>query len=193
MSMPRSLLTLLLTAALALPAALTAQTSTTHRGSLLVGGSAGFSSMSSDSDAGRVSHLTLTPRLQAFVAPGLAAGAALGIDRWQQGEAMIREVGIGPILTWYVTPGSAPILPYLTGSATYGRRTAENTSGVETGSFLGYRAGAGAVYLLNPHVGLTGEVYFDAVRGRSEDAAQVTDRDTVGFALGLSIFLFGNR
>jgi hypothetical protein len=154
------------------------------RGSLLLGGQAHFESTGESGDDEfdfRVSRLSINPALQYFVAPGLAVGGELIVERIALGELASTTIGIGPRLGYYFGGAGAAVHPFIATSGTfYYSPTDESTA-------IGVRPSLGLLVMLARSVGITGEGFFryDAALSEGEGST-----NTFGFAAGLAAFLF---
>ncbi len=173
----------------ALPAAAAAQSYPTDRGSLLLGGGAGFSSSGSSVDGeeqgNRSTYLSLSPNVQYFVVPGLAVGGSLSVSRQSNGDASITSYGIGPEVSYYFGKGERSLYPFVSAGVRYFRN---NGSDDFSTSSLGYGASTGAVFMFNRSVGLRTSLYYNANQFEVEDTE--IDNDQFGVGIGFTAFTF---
>jgi hypothetical protein len=152
------------------------------RGSLLVGGSAGWSSASTGgSDGSRFSTLMLNPSVLYFVAPGLALGGDATLVRYARDDNSSTSAGIGPAIAYYFGGARRPVYPFVSANVQY----AHNSSLGDSYSTWGYMGSAGAVAMLDDAVGINGSLYFRNDRDNLDEW-----HNTVGLAFGISAFVF---
>lgn len=169
-------ITLTLALLLAAPALLGAQSYAIDRGSLLVGGSAGFTSSGSDGDDSRLSQLLVNPQIQYFVTRGLAFGGEITVHRTSFDDSSGTYYGGGPSMMYFFGGDERPVYPYLSANLQLLRSGDENV--------FGYRAAGGAIVMLVDAVGVNGSLYYQAM----ED--DISSSDTYGLALGIAAFVF---
>lgn len=170
----------------ALPAAAAAQSYPTDRGSLLLGGGAGFSSSGTTVDGeeqgDRITSFNLSPSVQYFVVPGLALGGDLSVSRFSDGEQSITTYGGGPSASYYFGSGERPFYPFVSANVRLVRNSENDDSN------LGYGASTGAVFMFNRSVGLRTSLYYNV---QSLDAEEIEiDNDTFGVGIGFTAFTF---
>jgi opacity protein-like surface antigen len=162
---------------LASPPAL-AQSYAIDQGSLMVGGSASFTSTGSDdSDDDRFSSLLVRPMVQYFVMPGLAVGGELMLTRFSSGDQSATAYGVGPEVTYFFGGSERQLYPFVSAGFQFNRSEDENT--------FGYGASGGAVFMLTSSVGLNGSLYY-----RKIDYEDFGGNNTIGAAVGISAFVF---
>lgn len=173
----------------ALPAAAQAQSYATDRGSLLLGGSAGFSSsggsVDGESAGDRNTFLNFSPSVQYFVLPGLAVGGNIIAQRASGGDNSVNTLGVGPSVSYYFGQSERSVYPFVSGSVRYLRNSGEDVDNV---SNVGYGASTGAVFMLNRNVGLRTELYYNTNRFEVRDIE--VDSDQFGVSLGFTAFTF---
>lgn len=165
-----------------LPAAAQAQSHATDRGSMLLGGSAGFSShgyrVEGVEEQERATVLHFMPSVQYFVLPGLALGGDVNVTRYSNRDGSSAQYGVGPAVSYYFGGPEKSVLPFLSGSLLYLRSSANDDSQT------GYSASAGAVFLFNRSVGLRGSLYYNG--WSMEDVRS----NTYGVGIGFTAFAF---
>jgi hypothetical protein len=170
-----------LLALLTIPAS--AQSYAVDRGSVLVGGSAGWSSADTgDDSSGRFTTLLLNPSALYFVAPGLAMGGDATLVRYGRDDNSSTSVGVGPTIAYYFGGGPRPVYPFLSANIHYARGGLGTDGAYSTWN---YSASAGAVAMLADAVGINGSLYF---RNDRDDVDNW--HNTVGLAFGISAFVF---
>lgn len=166
----------------AAPALAYAQGYATDRGSMLVGGTASFSSSGTRSNGGtwhRSTHLGIAPRVQYFVLPGLAVGGDLSISH----DGAIWDYGAGPTVSYYFGRAERAWYPYL--RARVGLyRVVYGDEAQPSQTSRGYAASGGVLLMLSRAVGL------DAALTYEMPSDEVSDFRTLAFGLGISAFVF---
>jgi hypothetical protein len=181
-------LTAFLLATASMPA--NAQSFAVDRGSVLVGGSAGFTSSATEVNGqgggDRLTSFSLTPELLFFLAPGLAIGGELTFARTSQGDDSFTAYGIGPAATYFFgATEERPWYPYAGASV---QLLWESSGADDDPTSRAYRAAVGGLFMLSSAVGLNAELFY-RLSTRENDAFEV-DTDTFGLAFGISAFVF---
>lgn len=169
----------------ALPALAHAQSYATDRGSMLVGGTASFSSSGTRSNGGpwnRTTRLDLAPRVQYFILPGLAVGGDLSFSR-AFGDVTTTHYGAGPTVSYYFGRAERAWYPYL--RARVGLyRVVYGDEAQPSQTSRGYAASGGVLLMLSRAVGLDAALTYEMP---SDDQP---DFRTLAFGLGISAFVF---
>jgi len=169
----------------ALPALAHAQSYAADRGSMLVGGTASFSSSATRSNGGpwnRSTRLDLGPRVQYFVLPGLAVGGDLSFSR-AFGDVTTTDYGAGPTVSYYFGRAERAWYPYV--RARVGLHRVTYSDGAQPSeSWTGYAASGGVVLMLSREVGLDAALTYEI------PSDELSDFRTLAFGLGISAFLF---
>lgn len=158
------------------PTLVQAQSYAIDHGSIMIGGTAGFSSSGSDGSDDRLTQIFINPSVQYFVTRGLAFGGDVTLRHFSQGDSESTTYGVGPAVTYFFGGDERPVYPYLSGSV--------QVLGGESTSSLGYGASAGAIVMLMDAVGLDGSIYYQKLDG--DDFSS----DTFGLAVGIAAFVF---
>lgn len=158
------------------PTLVEAQSYAIDKGSLMIGGTAGFSSTGGDGSDDRFTQIFLNPSLQYFVTRGLAFGGDVTLQHFSQGDSESTTYGVGPAVSYFFGGNERPVYPYLSGSVQLLRGNGETS--------VGYSASAGAILMLMDAVGLDGSIYYHI----SED--DDISRNTFGLAVGIAAFVF---
>lgn len=173
----------------ALPAAVQAQSYATDQGSLLLGGSAGFSSsggsVDGESDPERSTFLNFSPSVQYFVLPGLAVGGNVVAQRSSTGDASVNTLGVGPAVSYYFGGSERSLYPFVSGSVRYLRNSGDLVDDLST---VGYAASTGAVFMFNRTVGLETSFFYNT--NSFEVSGVEVDNNTFGVQLGFRAFTF---
>ena len=156
-----------------------AQSYAVDRGSLLVGGSGGFSSTGTEQDEDdRTTQLSIRPSVEYFVAPGLSLGGELQYSRFSNGGDASTTFGVGPAMSYYFGGRSRrSVYPFVSVGGAYSR------SGGTTG--LGFDASVGALAMLADAVGVNGSLYY-----QNRFYEEFSDNNSFGLAVGISAFVF---
>jgi hypothetical protein len=179
----------LLCACGALPAA--AQSHAVDRGSLMLGGTAGFtssgSSVNGESLDDRVTQISLAPQLLYFIVPGLAIGGEVLFSRISSDGDALTSYGFGPAATYYFGREERTAYPHIGGSMQFAW-TSDDSTDADQPSLMGFRGAAGVLFMLSDAVGLNTELFYQLLE-RESDLFDV-DIDTYGLAIGFSAFIF---
>lgn len=170
-------LALMLALLLLAPSLVQAQSYAIDKGSLMIGGTAGFSSTGGDGSDDRLTQIFINPSLQYFVTRGLAFGGDVAVQHFSQGDGGSTTYGVGPAVTYFFGGDERPVYPYLSGSVQLLRGHDDETS-------VGYGASAGAIMMLMDAVGLDGSIYYQTTE--DDDFS----RNTFGLAVGIAAFVF---
>ena len=174
----------------ATPAAALAQTHATDRGSILVGGQAGFTSAKSDSDgedSPRFNSLSLAPRALLFVSPGLALGGQVLFGYSSSDDNSTTALGIGPEVAYYFGGADKTTHPYVTASFQY-VRTSDEDDNTQSGRTLS--GAAGLLVLITPSVGLDAQAYIRRSTASFSGFASDLEQTAFGLSFGISAFVF---
>lgn len=158
------------------PSLLSAQSYAIDRGSLLIGGTAGFSSTGGDFDDERTSILIIHPSVQYFVTRGLSFGGDISIQRVDRGGDARTNYGVGPSAMYFWGGAERTVYPYVSGGVRYVRSGDSDA--------FGYQAAGGAIVMLMDAVGLNGSLYYQQTEGDEFST------DSFGLALGIAAFVF---
>jgi hypothetical protein len=175
------------------PAGVFGQTHATDRGSILVGGTASFTSSKADSDDGeendRFNSLSIMPRALFFVAPGLALGGQLIFGRSSAGDNSSTSWGIGPEAADYFGGAETMTHPYLTGHFNYVRTSDNDDDNDLTGRQYG--GGIGLLFLISSSVGIDAQAFIRRVQTSLEGFPAADAEGTIiGLQFGISAFVF---
>ena len=165
-----------------------AQPAATSQGSFLIGGNASFTSTGWNTDRefdnDRTVALLVNPSVQYFVMDRLALGGSGVITRYSQGDDAATSLGFGPAASYFFGPTDAPLHPFVSANASFVRATF--SGGEDAATNFSYRASGGVLFLLAPGVGITGELFYNALRENDTE----TSENSFGLALGVAAFVF---
>jgi hypothetical protein len=183
--------------ALAVPAAAPAQDrGPVDRGSWLVGGSAGFTreTVETESNEGTVTQFGVSPDLLYFVADRLALGGRLSLNWLDTDGGGSNGWLLGPAARLYFAPSAARTLPFVGLGVSLGKVNFESDVTDDEGgtSSWGLEAIAGLTWMASRQVGLTMEGFYDRVESEFDAGAldSETTRSTFGVRFGFAAFLF---
>ena len=169
---------------LVVPGLSAAQVPALEQGSMLIGGSAGFSSSRGDGGS-RFTNIGVAPSVQYFVVPGLAVGGSLPLGALFRDDETSVRFGIGPAATYFFVQ-AGPLHPFLDASVRY--EVNQMVDDDRRSTTLGYDAGLGVMAFLNEAIGVHARLYYRA--SHSEFEGQESEFDTLGLSMGVSTFLF---
>jgi hypothetical protein len=179
---PLFLLVLLL-----VPTVASAQVPALDQGSLILGGQASLTSTGFDDDDSRTTGISIAPRIQYFVVPGLALGADVILARSSSDDFTTTGYALGPIATYYL-PTQATAHPFVSGSVLFGQTNRETPAGDVDSSESQYRASVGLLFFLTDAVGISTELFYTSRQSETESIE--SDSDAFGLAVGFSAFIF---
>ncbi len=181
----------------AAPLAAFAQSSPIDPGVWQIGGSAGFSSETSQSGGGRTTTIAFNPDVMYFVSHGVAFGASLPLGYSRDPRYHSTTYGLGPEFRYYIGSGRGKIIPYIGASAVLSR-TSYNVGAGPFGSYeyklssQTYEGVAGAAVSLARNVALTGEAYYHELHVSADPAAPplALETNSFGVRFGLAVFIY---
>jgi hypothetical protein len=158
--------------------------SQTSKGSMLIGGTAGFS-LERVGDQEAVTTISLAPGAAYFVMDRFALGGQFELLSIFNDETTITALGIQPLARYYFT-GTGVVQPF--GQAKFNWSTVK-IEGFDAEPGIGYGLGVGADFFLNEHVAFEAVVGYDTFKLDSS-----TERSNkFGFTLGVIAFISGNK
>ena len=186
-------LSIVLAALLFAPSAL-AQTYAIDKGSYLLGGGLSFTSQGGDlfvggSDDDRIISISITPTLGYFVAPGLALGGDVQLQRASRSEFSSTSITIGPSLAYYFGQPTTRTYPFIEAGIGYTRISFDFDES-DSGSTNGYQFGVsgGLSHMIARNVALTGALFYQ--NQTFSDDGESASGDTFGFQGGVTAFIF---
>jgi len=181
---------MLVLAMLLVPAAVAAQEYPVDRGSMVLGGSVSWSSAGGDlyegGDGDRLNTLLLNPEIMYFIAPGLAIGGELYVQRASQGDADVTTIAVGPAISYYFGGPTSSVYPFLSAMVGY----ADMGAGGFDASGLAFGATGGAAFMLSNSVALTGGLTYQLQKLSVDEIDESVDGDTFALQFGIQAFLF---
>jgi len=159
-----------------------AQSNPIGRGSWRVAGSAQAVGHRDIGNDRRSSVIELAPRVGYFVFKGLSIDANLRFSRFESGGDASYEWGVGPGATYFVGKSAWRVFPYVSFRTLF--RFGES---IDTSTWL---VGGGAVFMLVPHVGITGELSYQYSWAEIDDTGQGNDSELYGLRIGVAAFVF---
>jgi len=194
--MRRFLTVSVLAALAATPALATAQDATSH-GSIIIGGSAGFTSSKSETGnttSPSTTSIFIRPNVLYFVIDGLAVGGDLSYSHRSSNGQSSASYGVGPAARYFFGSRERMWYPFVGASVGFGHDTSDNAS--DSDSSL-WQVGGGMLFLLSRSVGLTTELFYSTLH-RSRDlpvgpgpgTSVDVDDHTFGLAVGIAAFVF---
>ena len=172
------------------------------RGTFQVGGSVGYArlggALHEDVDGSRNSAIVLEPKVAFFLVDRLAVGTALAYENTASDAASSTILTLGPTLSYYLVPAPRTVYPFVTALVGYSHASTDfavredleqepfefRSSGVALG------AGVGAVVMVTPRVGVTGEGFYQTAIYGSDAVLDTPTADRFGLRLGATVFLF---
>ncbi len=147
-----------------------------HKGSILIGGNAGFTTTSSGNF--NYSVITLSPLAGFFVSDRLAVGGSINMTFFG-GDADGSSVGLSPLVRYYFN-GNGSTRFFGQGKLTW--QNVNPGGDFDSQSAFGFGLGVGLDYFFNEHVALEAMLGYDNIKGENDDNATGTFGVTVGVA-----------
>ncbi len=167
--------------ALLVPSAMLAQSYALTPGSWRVGGSASVTGFRDVGNDRRFFTIDFSPRIGYFVFKGLSFDANLRFARTSSQGQTSSLWGVGPGLTYYFGQQDWRVYPFASGRTLF-------TFGEFTDRYA-WLGGVGVVILLNAHVGILAELFyqFDDV---NRNTGQGNESETYGLRFGVAAFAY---
>jgi hypothetical protein len=172
-----------------------AQASPIGKGSWIISGTAGVNSQHFDGSDQTSTTVFVAPNALYFVAPGLAIGGQVSLGYGTNPSNTTTSFGIGPSIRYFFADQHAKTLPFA--SATVSPQwTSADPKGATLASSsthgLGIEGTAGMTFLLVPHVGVTGEAYYDhsSMSGDVGSLHVTQSGYSIGVRFGVTAFVF---
>lgn len=150
------------------------------RGSIILGGTAGFSS-TGENGGDRFTRIALTPSLSYFLVPNLAIGGNATYSRFSTSGFSSTFFGIGPTIAYYFGDMNSKSYPFVSSSFFYGRQ-------LDFSSRIDLRFSSGVAFLIAKNVAITGEAFFLLIN--TIDAGPEDNGNSFGIEIGISTFIF---
>ena len=177
-------------ALLVVPSAL-AQSYAIDKGSYLLGGAVGFSSLGGDlyGSDDRATTINVSPTFSYFVTPGLALGAEVSYARQSKGDFSLSTLGLGPNLAYYFGGPASTTYPFVSASALYTSLNTDSDFGGGDASGFGFGLAGGLAHMLARNVALTGSLFYQT-QSFSEDGEDSVSGNILGFQGGVTAFIY---
>lgn len=192
--MRRLLLASMISAFAIMPDLAQAQGYATDKGSISLGGTAGFSSSKTDvggTSSPRITVLSIAPRALFFVAPGLAVGGEASFGRVSSEGDATTQYGLGPAINYYFAHEDRAWYPFVGASARFSHVSGDGQLGSD---FRDLRASAGLLFLLSRSVGVNSEFFVSRMHTTFESPVTLEELDSnttsFGLAIGIAAFIF---
>lgn len=173
---------------LAVPVA--AQEGPIDPGSVVLGGSVGFTSSGGElyenAQGDRLNTLRLNPTALFFVASGLALGGDLFVQRQTQGDFDSTTLAVGPAVAYLFGDSESTVYPFISGTVGYASVT---TSGMD-GSGLAFGGSAGAAFMLTRSVAIRASGNYRLNNMSIDQLDESYSGDAVSLLIGVEAFVF---
>ncbi len=172
------------------------------RGTIQLGGAAGYASLGGDLhvnvDGSRDGAIVIDPKFGFFLFDRFAAGTTLTYERTSSDASSSSILTVAPLVTYYFARSPRALLPFVTASAGYSyartdfavREDLEQDAFEFRASGVSLGAGLGAAYLVSPRVGITGEAFYQTAFYGSDALLTSPTANRFGLRLGAVVFLF---
>jgi hypothetical protein len=173
----------------------------TDAGSLLTGGSAGFTHSSGSGGVGSSTTVGLSPNLLIFVRRNLALGGRVDVDYTSFKNGHRATAGVGPAARLYFGGGASKLLPYVEGSIGYSHLSSTQdvvTAGVSrevssSATSWSPEGVLGVTAMFSRQVGLSAEAFVNRISFDEEDDLIGLDNPKItsyGVRFGFAAFVF---
>lgn len=150
-----------------------------HQGSVLLGGTAGFSSTSQDNIS--ITIFSFAPKAGFFITDRFALGGEVNLT-FYGGDGSGSLVSLSPLVRYYFN-GEGATRFFGQGSITW--QNIKPGGGFDGQSAFGFGAGVGMDYFFNEHVALEAIVGYNSLKGENDGGAV----NTFGIQLGVAAFI----
>lgn len=168
-----------------LAATASAQSSPNDKGSINIGGMFSFDSYGGEwwGDDG-YTQMMIVPSFRYFIIPGLAVGADLMVNRWDEGDWAETMLGIGPAVAYMLKTSNENLYPYAGAKLLLIRDSWDGSSA--SGFDIGF--GGGLAYMLAKNVAVTAELNYHIQRWSWEGESE--GGHLLSLSVGLAVFLY---
>ena len=151
-----------------------------HKGSILIGGNAGFTSTNFPGDF-NATIFSVSPLAGFFVSDRFAVGGSVGVSFFG-GDADGSSVRLAPFARYYFN-GSGSTRFFGQGNIAW--QNVNPGGNLDAQSAFGFGLGVGLDYFFNEHVALEAILGYDNLKGEDDDEAT----GTFGVTVGISAFI----
>lgn len=169
------------------------QSFATDKGSIIVGGTAGFSSQGGDmyeSGGDRANSLSVNPEFGFFVAPSVAIGGTAVINYVSQGDASSTTIGGGPSISYLIGGPESKTYPFVSLSPVYTSVSYDYGSFDSSASGFGMLGQVGAVMMAARNVGVNVGIFYLYESYSSDDFDDSMSGNTYGVQVGITAFVY---
>lgn len=153
------------------------------KGSILIGGNAGFTSTSSGGF--NATQITLSPLLGFFVTDRVSVGGQVTLNFFG-GDAEGSIIGLGPAVRYYFN-GSGSTRFF--GQGNFNWLSLDPGGDLDSESGVGFGLGAGLDYFFNEHVALEAILGYNTFKFSDEEDGT----NTFGLTIGIAAFIGGGK
>jgi hypothetical protein len=170
------------------------------KGSMIVDGSAYFSSQSGDwwedAEGNSLTRISLDPSIGYFVAPSILVGGEVQLMSWSQGDYSMTNWAIGPTVGYYFnldasrTEAKGALYPYIKAFFLIGQSKTDNGTTTSTTDVMLLGGKGGVVFMLSNAIGLDAGVKFQSDSYKPEGADKSITGTTLMVGAGITAFLW---
>ncbi|MGH7450440.1 MAG: hypothetical protein ACRENG_03785 [bacterium] len=154
------------------------------RGSMIVGGSAGFSSFGGDfRGKDRLTMISFNPNWLFFFAPHVAIGGTINFTSLSASGETDTFFGVGPSIMYFFGGAQSRTYPFMSGSFIYGRDNDDFTK-------IDLRLAGGAAVMIAKNVAITTGAFYVIESVKYEDTKKSINGNTFGVEIGITAFVF---
>lgn len=150
------------------------------KGSFMIAGSGGFSSVSGDGSS-RVTWLTASPSVAFFVVPNLAVGVNGNLLRFSVSGNSSTFLGMGPSIAYYFGNMNSKSYPFVSSSLFFGRQ-------LDSFSQINLQFSTGVAFMIAKNVAITGQTFLQFENSIHDGPDDNLNR--FGIEIGISTFVF---
>ena len=168
-----------------LPFLVGAQSYPIDKGSMIIGGSAGFQSMGGEELRGdeRTTIFTIAPQFYYFVAPNISVGATLSYQSISRGDDSDSATGIGPGIFYFFGDENSKTFPFLGVNYMY-------TSDKDSYTKNDINLIGGAAFMIAKNVAITGSAFYMIESYSPDGSDESFSGNTFGVQFGVDVFVF---
>jgi outer membrane protein len=175
-----------LVALLLASAPVSAQSYPIDDGSILIGGSAAFTSQGFEDEDERTTTLSINPTFGYFITEGFAVGGEALIERISFDGDASTVLGIGPFLAYFFGGPGSRTYPFVQAGVAYRSTSVE---GIDLSGF-GADVSVGAAFMVARNAAITAEAFAQFASFSLEGSDESIGSNTYGLRAGVGVFIY---
>ncbi|MDC1106796.1 hypothetical protein OAT16_08820 [Prolixibacteraceae bacterium] len=162
------------------------------KGSIMIGGAAGYTSTSAEGSDTSTSQLTISPELNCFVANNFFLGGGIDLKYQSQGDFGNTSMGIGPQIGAAFGNEYSQVFPFIKLGARYYKETFDKSSIEQNTNVSGNDIffGGGVIIPAREHLGITIEAGYHMMDFSTEDSDRSLGINQFEIKIGFAGLLF---